>query len=537
MKNLLNYIAAVSLCLYGCQSTYWDNDPDSDMDTSVACISVSSSTYAATRSTDSNLITTFNAGDKIGLFAKQGEGAATKFIENACLMATLNADGSLSWIPTDTSLKEMRLSANATYYAYYPYKDNEVINMKALVEDHWNQPDAEGFFSEAASVWENVLLATNQQTHEQYTQGDLMVAKGTVSTDPTTHITTLKLHMKHMMGLTILDLSKTKALEHSIAFNGFAPYRIDPVKHIYHYLIPSDKQVSLSGRYTDGQNRVQSWSFSTRTQSGTYNRYTIKDEGDIEYDPNRPYYRNVKVGDYFLNTGWITNRLDTLPPGVYPIAVVFHTFSSTDGIKEDPALNSEHPQCEHGLAVALTEYESEWQSELPTEYSAGEWIDTYATQYTSIRKWKPNSAPVSQLYGYNNTKAIEAYNQADENQATPVMPIEQLVQFRKSTSVPLQYCSDWFLPSRGEITLMHHNGVLQVVNERLETIRQQYPDRKVSTIGPSSKDSPYSTNYERNDNKTVLLCVHSNKVSGPIAGIIQVDKTYKQVRYRPVLAF
>lgn len=539
-------ITFITIGLTSCSQNEWNDNPEYTTGKHVTSISVNDNGYIATKSistthnTSKEPLTTFTEGDMIGLFAKQGEGANTKFVENACLIASTNENGVLIWKPKEsynTTLKEMKLSVNATYYAYYPYKETDVINMKALVANHWEQPEAEDFFAEAIEAWKSILLKNDQHEYTQYTQGDLMAAKGTINIDPESHTSTLKFEMKHLLGLTILDFSKAKSCN-NIAFTDFSPYQPEADKPIYHYIIPNDTPVTLSGNYIDNDNHIQTWSLTSRTQAGTYNRYTIKNEGDIEVDPNKPYYKKVKVGDYYLNTGWITDRLDTLKSSIYPIGVVFYASNPIASDTGDPALRKEFPNCQHGLAMALTEYQSAWLAVSPTNYSAGEWIDNFATQYTSIRKWKASNSPSNLLYGYNNTKALEAYNNAPENEATPVIPISQLIQYRNECPAPIQYCSDWFLPSRAEITLMHQEEVLSTINDKLQEISSTYQQKiNVIPIFPSNKTSPYSTNYERFDNTEHLICIHSNNVLGEIIGTKELTKDNPNARYRPILAF
>lgn len=544
-KIVASIIMFAAISLASCSQDEWSNHLESPTDKYVTSISVNDNGYSptkdlsTTRSIDNGSLTTFTEGDMIGLFAKQGEGANTKFVENICLVASIDENGALTWNPKDgsnTALKEMKLSANATYYAYYPYKGTDVINMKALVTDHWDQPEVEGFFSEAVEVWKSILLNKNQQEHTQYTQGDLMAAKGTISIDPETQKSTLRFAMKHLLGLTILDFTKAKNCN-NITFTDFSPYQPEPSKPVYHYIIPNDIPVTLSGSYTDEENQTQVWKLTTRTKSGTYNRYTIKNEGDIEVDPNRPYYKNVKVGDYYLNTGWITNDLSTLKEGVYPIGIVFYTSNPIAPTTGDPILKKEHPDCQHGLAMALTEFQSAWHTVLPTDCSVGEWIDDYATQYTSIRKWKASSAPSERIYGYNNTQALKAYNNAPENAQTPVIPIQKLIQFQTECPVPAQYCSNWFLPSKAELVFMHRGETLSTVNSKLEEVRLHYQEKEVTPITASSQESPYSTNYERSDNETLLICVHSGRKLGEITTPKELEKDFPNVRYRPIFAF
>lgn len=57
------------------------------------------------------------------------------------------------------------------------------------------------------------------------------------------------------------------------------------------------------------------------------------------------------------------------------------------------------------------------------------------------------------MMGYNNTKAIELYNEANENRNWPVEAIAATVAYRDKYKAPAT-SSDWYLPSPKELALL-----------------------------------------------------------------------------------
>lgn len=56
-------------------------------------------------------------------------------------------------------------------------------------------------------------------------------------------------------------------------------------------------------------------------------------------------------------------------------------------------------------------------------------------------------------YGYNNTKAIEAFNAAPENAEWPVEAVQYVVSYRETVKAPAS-TSDWYLGSAKEMNML-----------------------------------------------------------------------------------
>lgn len=151
----------------------------------------------------------------------------------------------------------------------------------------------------------------------------------------------------------------------------------------------------------------------------------------------------AEIGDYYYSDGTWSSELDT---DKTVIGIVFWTGNPG---QDDPSLKKDHPECTHGLAVAIN----------------GEQEST-----------------LNMMVGYNNTKAIEVLNAAPENATWPVEAVEKAGQYRQSVPAP-ENSSDWYLPSAKELTLLAYGDtdkniyytdsttvIKELVNEKLSTL-------------------------------------------------------------------
>ena len=156
----------------------------------------------------------------------------------------------------------------------------------------------------------------------------------------------------------------------------------------------------------------------------------------------------LSVGDFYYSDGSWSQSLD---PTRTPIGVVFYVGDIT---ATDPALKADHPYCTHGLVVALDEkIEIGWQPNYQ-EYNdtVGRWVDI-KTEYETITSGFELGDNVNRPMGYHNTKAIEAFNAAEENAAWQVEAVNYVVEYRTQVPAP-ETSSDWYLGSSKEMSLL-----------------------------------------------------------------------------------
>ena len=183
-----------------------------------------------------------------------------------------------------------------------------------------------------------------------------------------------------------------------------------------------------------------------------------------------------EVGDYFYSDGTWSSDLDA---DKKVIGIVFYTGNPA---KDDPTLQADHPECTHGLAVAISgdEYVP-WQSAyLLYGRTVDEWVRAN-TEFTSIATSSNSDDNINKMLGYNNTCAIEAFNADPANSLWPVEAVQAVLQYRETNPAPAG-TSDWYLPSIKEYIIMCYKetdayiGTLpgsdnyDMLNAKLETL-------------------------------------------------------------------
>lgn len=169
------------------------------------------------------------------------------------------------------------------------------------------------------------------------------------------------------------------------------------------------------------------------------------------------------VGDFYMKDGTWLPGTTTLSAEQQAdcIGIVYWTGDPTIN---DAALKAAHPNCTHGLVVALKEEISAWQSPYEYDKPVNTWTITNTT-YAPILSGQELTDPINKIMGYNNTKAIEAFNAA--NSAYKVEAIEKVAAYQAAVETPASN-SGWFLPSMKELSLLCglDNQDLNVYNDK-----------------------------------------------------------------------
>lgn len=148
------------------------------------------------------------------------------------------------------------------------------------------------------------------------------------------------------------------------------------------------------------------------------------------------------IGDYFYSDGTWSTELDE---NKTPVGLVFYIGDIT---AEDAALATEYPGCIHGLVVSLNN----------TNADGTTWQNAYESYGATVNSWVESNSgygsinDASLANGYNNTKAIEAFNADPANSGWPVEAVQEIVNFRGLH--PVENTSDWYLPSAKEWMLL-----------------------------------------------------------------------------------
>lgn len=189
--------------------------------------------------------------------------------------------------------------------------------------------------------------------------------------------------------------------------------------------------------------------FTVYPKNGDPVTYISSDVDRVEFEVSEgPEVAAPKIGDFYFSDGtWGTasNSAKTVIGIIYWLG---------DPTATDAALKREHPNCTHGLVVALDQKSSPWQKNYERYGNKiSKWVETNITDYSVPCSDGGDNDPLQDILGYNNTKAIEAFNAAEENADWKVEAVEYVVNYRSEVPAPAS-SSNWYLPSPKELSLL-----------------------------------------------------------------------------------
>ena len=522
-------VFASAFLLSGCSESELPGDDDNGNNNRPAfTIEVSDGGYApsageksatrenpATRATENGYTTQFTAGDKIGVYAVK-DGAIVDGVNNLCLVATTTtAPGgtstSLVWQTTDGNA--LHLPAGATYYAYYPWQSGTDMANKVTA----SASTAAAFFANVISNWSP---SKDQGTYAAYASSDLMIAKGTTSNKK------LSFPMQHQMALVVIDLPRTKytltdASGNSLPdyildapdtkFNVFTPCRMGD--GTYRYLInpaaTGSQSTTLSGSYTNATPATAEWELTANVPASQYKKYVV-DNATVNTKSHQ-----LQVGDFFMKDGTLLSKTEELSDEEKAacIGIVYWVGDPTKPLRNrtesnlqgDKTLAKEHPGCMHGLVVSLGEESCAWQA---SQTSVQDWLNSNRSgDFLSVQSGSGASDPLNNIQGYNNTKAIEAFNESSDNSGNQVYVVQKVVDYRTKVPAPAA-SSGWYVPSGKELTLLCGTDVDNIytnksggidnrdlINRRLKLISSATTLLSSSSLYWSSTETSYYAIY------------------------------------------
>lgn len=208
--------------------------------------------------------------------------------------------------------------------------------------------------------------------------------------------------------------------------------------------------------------------------------YTLQaedpDNPDDNEDPDDPVVRDPEVGDYYFSDGTWSSKMES---GKEVIGIVFWT---GDPAKDDNALRNDHPECTHGLVVAIDgdQYVA-WQSGYASYgKTVGEWV-VNNTEYENIATYCESTDNLNKMLGYNNTKAIQAFNADPSNSAWPVEAVQAVDTYNETHPAP-ESSSGWYLPSIKEYIIMCYKETDAYFGVLPATSNYDMLNRKLSSI-------------------------------------------------------
>lgn len=221
---------------------------------------------------------------------------------------------------------------------------------------------------------------------------------------------------------------------------------------------------------------------------------------------------DLKIGDYYYSDGTTsdggyrkyadgTSEVLNIRPVTKSAgtsrSVIGIVFWVGDATVTDGTLNNDHPNCTNGLVVALKDAADAitWQG---SPSSVQGWLDNRSNIYLPVASNTDSGAPLNNIQGYNNTKAIEEFN--DGNAGKLVQAVSTVVTYRNNVSAP-DTSSGWYLPSAKELTLLCGEDVDDIYfNMDIGTATKDIINKKIGLIGDgatkiSSADYWSSTEY------------------------------------------
>lgn len=193
---------------------------------------------------------------------------------------------------------------------------------------------------------------------------------------------------------------------------------------------------------------------------------TVTSDGGDEPEPMDP----PVVGDFYYSDGTWSTELNTSKT---VIGVVFYT---SDPAADDPILKADHPECTNGLVLSIKNQNGPWQSNFNSYFDfVNTWVQANLTGYKDMDAGLgySDSDNLNLMLGYQNTKAINEFNNASENADWPVEAVSGLSDFNATTPAP-EGTSGWYLPSVKEVSLF----VTGVYDENIFDIWNPLTDNK-----------------------------------------------------------
>lgn len=176
----------------------------------------------ATRAKEEGYYTKFTAGDNCGLYIVDG---STLKATNVMLTAS-EVNGKLTWKAADGDISDV--TENSKYFLYYPYQNDMTDKIDVSKTD-----DDTDFFDKLISGWE---VKDNQSNHDNYTNSDLMTAKGTATHDGST----LKLSFKLAHRMALAEI--VAPVEVGFTSDSYKPYKAEDFK--YRFIVNPGKMAA-----------------------------------------------------------------------------------------------------------------------------------------------------------------------------------------------------------------------------------------------------------------------------------------------------
>lgn len=280
--------------------------------------------------------------------------------------------------------------------------------------------------------------------------------------------------------------------------------------------------------------------------------WTDSGESEEVYTFYKSDYSKAELGDYITTDGKLidgdaVSRLtDEIKAQI--VAVVFWTPKQTTSegritpasLEDDKIMHAEHPDCTHGLAVALKDaiYENSeymwWQSTLEesvANFQQDNFIHDNKESFKSIASGGGTTDPINYILGYQNTVVLRAYNEYCQNNDKSdyiVRPVAAIDEFAINNPAPAN-STDWFLPSPKELHILCYKDVDNIVNNYGTDTRDIINSSLTAVGGDGLKDEFYCSSGEYSNGYAWSVYLGN--------GLVYSGSKYGNLYVRPIFAF
>ena len=404
--------------------------------------------------TDMNYNTTFEIGDCIGLFAVKDNSILNE-VNN--LKVELTREG---WLPV-TELQYDGTLKEATYYAYFPYREDLSINS---VETD--------FFASTVAGWN---IGKDQSTRKNFADSDLMTSSGSHIYKGDKGEFLIQFNMAHRMSLAVISLPGTEYKFTNPELQG-TTYAIKPSGNVAFYIEEINGEEIKPYRADDGSYRMlvkpvekpnivgvlgdNKYEVNSSIAAGKYKRFMV-DGGNVVKD------YELKVGDYFCADGNLVSRdckPEEMPDDcigiVYYVgnpqpSVMYKDIEDLGADETKDALKRDFPNCVHGLVYAVKRANptvSRFTSSSKFDYTVA--FNGNAELSAAYLWGQESKAPTYNcILGYNNTEVLRII----ENAVDMFTYLDSHVEAFPAPVVS----SGWYLPSLEEMrTIFENNDII-----------------------------------------------------------------------------
>lgn len=449
---------ALILMLAACTSDALDELPPAGTDPDARPLTITVSDggmYATgqTRAQERGYSTVFTEGDCIGLYVvKDG----TLEVKNLCL----TLQGGKWTLPAGAS--QLFYSPDKSYHAYYPYQKDNYMNDKV-------SPGDEDFFKYVVDEWS---VNPDQSTYAQYTASDLMTARGVYNNH------TLSFAMEHRMSLFILQVPATKytyieKIDSREISKSYYRYTAVISENSYWQENPCTARLLVNTKslalldpgsykyYYDGTQETFNFDYSQlNLQPGKYTVHQVDDSKVTEV------FRSLKAGDYYMQDGSILPGDEDVKPfrdelRKSCLGVVFWVgeiegmhWTRTGDKAGDRLLMRDHPECVHGMVVAMRDASSQevkWATGKGATEGIYEWAESFK-DFTSGEQADWEEIQKSDLsFGYCSSRLMALYGSRNSDTTFPVY--DAIATYATARPAPTG-SSGWFLPGENELATL-----------------------------------------------------------------------------------